>query len=146
MRKIVLFSLLIAGCSKNQTVKNQDSFPPDCYHCGMDIEAFKNFSAKAEGKEKYSFCSNRCLFTSLLISGLDARDKIYVMDYYTQTEIDGKKAFYVVGGDTPGPMGKDIFSFQTLESAKAYSEEHAGEQVVGFAQVDKEILKSVLSQ
>ncbi len=138
---LVILSVVLLGCDSKQNSTSQSA---ECPQCGMDVEAFKQFSSllTSDGKT-YTFCSNRCMFISTKIKGMKA-EKVVVRDYYTQSEIDGKSAFYVIGGDTPGPMGKDLFSFGTKESAEAYLREHAGEQVVTFEQVNQESLKQAL--
>jgi len=39
-------------------------------------------------------------------------DSIYVTDYYNLTLIDGYQAFYVVGSNVYGPMGKELIPLE----------------------------------
>lgn len=65
---------------------------------------------------------------------------ILVTDYYTQEAIDGKKAFYVIGSDTYGPMGKEFIPFGTLKSAQTFLKDHKGTQIVEFSQVEESLV------
>ena len=45
---------------------------------------------------------------------------IFVMDYYAVEFIDGRKAFYVAGSDTYGPMGKELIPFEKEAQAQEF--------------------------
>ena len=66
--------------------------------------------------------------------------EINVTDYYTLESIDGKKAFYVLGSNIYGPMGKELIPFKSEEDANKFKDEHFGEKVLRFEDLSKEIL------
>ena len=70
----------------------------------------------------------------------DAELTILVSDYYTGDAIDGMKAFYVVGSDVVGPMGKEFIPFKTLTSAQTFMKDHKGLQVVEFSKIDEALV------
>lgn len=65
---------------------------------------------------------------------------IWVSDYYTQEAIDGKKAFYVIGSDIYGPMGKEFIPFRTLKSAQTFLKDHKGSQIVEFSKISESLV------
>ena len=65
---------------------------------------------------------------------------ILVSDYYTQEAIDGKKAFYVIGSDTYGPMGKEFIPFSTLKSAQTFLKDHKGSQILEFSKIPESLV------
>lgn len=65
---------------------------------------------------------------------------LLVTDYYTQEAIDGKKAFYVIGSDTYGPMGKEFIPFKDEKSALSFKKDHKGERVLRFKEIDEALV------
>lgn len=65
---------------------------------------------------------------------------VLVTDYYTQEAIDGKKAFYVIGSDTYGPMGKEFIPFGSLQSAQTFLKDHKGTQIVEFSLIEEALV------
>lgn len=68
-------------------------------------------------------------------------DSIYVTDYYGLKFIDAKKAFYVLGSDVYGPMGKELAPFEKETDAKGFMKDHKGQKVVVFQEITDETLK-----
>lgn len=67
-------------------------------------------------------------------------DSIYVTDYYNLTYIDGYKAYYVIGSDVYGPMGKELVPFEKEEDAKGFMKDHKGGKVLGFKDITLKVL------
>lgn len=70
----------------------------------------------------------------------DAELTLLVSDYYSQEAIDGKKAFYVVGSDVMGPMGKEFIPFKTFKSAQTFMKDHKGLNIVEFSKIDEALV------
>lgn len=70
----------------------------------------------------------------------DVELTILVSDYYTGEAIDGKKAFYVVGSDVMGPMGKEFVPFKTFKSAQTFMKDHKGLQIVEFPKIEEALV------
>lgn len=66
--------------------------------------------------------------------------KILVTDYYTQKAIDGKSAFYVVGSDVWGPMGKELIPFETEASARNFLKDHHGTKIFKFTEINEKMV------
>ena len=69
--------------------------------------------------------------------------RAYVSDYYTGQTIDATKAWYVVGSDVTGPMGKELIPFGSKEEALRFMKDHKGQKVLSFSQITPEVLKSL---
>lgn len=70
-------------------------------------------------------------------------DAIYVTDYYDLTFIDGYKAYYVIGSDVYGPMGRELVSFREETAAKEFMKDHKGKSILRFKDVTHDVLKGL---
>lgn len=70
----------------------------------------------------------------------DKELSIVVSDYYTQEAIDGKKAFYVIGSDIYGPMGKELIPFSTFKSAQTFLKDHKGTEILEFSKISEALV------
>lgn len=68
---------------------------------------------------------------------------IRVKDYYSLTMIDGRSAYYVIGSDVYGPMGKELVPFAKLTDARGFMNDHRGKRVVRLNEITQTILKSL---
>ena len=69
--------------------------------------------------------------------------EIWVKDYYSLQWVDGRAAFYVIGSDVYGPMGKEFVPFATREAAANFAKDHKGEKILGFAEITDELVQSM---
>jgi nitrous oxide reductase accessory protein NosL len=69
-------------------------------------------------------------------------DSIYVHEYYSLTFIDGRKAYYVVGSDVFGPMGRELIPFLKEEDAFAFKKDHKG-KIMRFGDITEEVVKTL---
>ena len=68
---------------------------------------------------------------------------IYTKEYYSLKTIDAQTAYYVLGSDVTGPMGKEAVPFTTLEDAKAFKKDHKGREIMRFNEVTEALLKKM---
>ncbi len=71
--------------------------------------------------------------------------EIWVKDYYTLQWLDGRTAFYVVGSDVFGPMGKEFIAFSTREAAENFKADHHGHQIVTLHAITSEMVQEMRS-
>jgi nitrous oxide reductase accessory protein NosL len=69
-------------------------------------------------------------------------DSIYVHEYYSLTFIDGRKAYYVVGSEIYGPMGRELIPFLKEEDASAFTKDHKG-KILRFGNVTEAVVKTL---
>ncbi|GAB4403218.1 MAG: hypothetical protein OHK0053_27830 [Microscillaceae bacterium] len=118
----------------------------DCRHCGMPSDEFPEWQASLVSKGKtYWFCSPRCmfLFRQNPKSGLTEVSRIVVTDYYERKKIEAQKAYFVMGGDVPGPMGPDLVPHATRAAAEDFMKEHQGIEILTFAQITPKLLQKL---
>lgn len=68
---------------------------------------------------------------------------ISVTDYYSLTPVDGRKAWYVVGSDVFGPMGRELIPFAKKTDATEFMKDHAGKNLFRFEEVTPDVLKGL---
>ena len=67
--------------------------------------------------------------------------KILVRDYYTQKMLDGREAFYVIGSDVLGPMGKELIPLKSKEAARKFLADHQGKTNLRFDAITPKTLR-----
>ncbi|HTZ39427.1 MAG TPA: nitrous oxide reductase accessory protein NosL [Syntrophales bacterium] len=70
-------------------------------------------------------------------------DAIYVTDYYSLEPIDGLMAWYVVGSDIFGPMGKELVPFAKESDARGFMKDHKGKSLLRFKDVHVELIREL---
>ena len=70
-------------------------------------------------------------------------DVIYVTDYYDLKLIDGLKAFYVIGSDVYGPMGRELIPFSSRSEAEEFRKDHQGKAVLEFGGITHDAVKGL---
>jgi len=68
---------------------------------------------------------------------------IYVTEYYDVKLMDARNAFFVIGSDVYGPMGKELIPFFTKEDAGAFKKDHKGTRILSFDQVTPAIIRNL---
>lgn len=119
-----------------------------CPVCGMFVHKYPDWVAAAvfaDGSREV-FDGAKDLFRYLLdmrrFGGKQAPADVaalFVTDYYTLEPIDAKTAFYVVGSDVYGPMGKELIPFARRAQAEEFLRDHRGQRIVGFGEVEREL-------
>ena len=115
-----------------------------CPVCGMFVAKYAPWLAQiqmADGSTSFFDGVKDMLayyFEPKKYGGSSSAEDIYVKDYYNQKWIDGKKAFYVVGSDTMGPMGHEFIPFASTEEAEIFKKDHSGTMVMSFDQITLE--------
>lgn len=69
--------------------------------------------------------------------------EIWVRDYYSLQWLDGRAAFYVIGSDVYGPMGKEFVPFASREAADSFLRDHKGEKVLVFSEIGNDLVQSM---
>ena len=123
-----------------------------CPVCGMFVAPYPNWLGVIVYKDggRFFFDGPKDLFTCYLSPGKygPARNRadivdLYVVDYYSVAAIDGRKAFYVIGSDVRGPMGKELVPFAKKTDAEGFLKDHHGKKVLPFDEITPAMLKSL---
>jgi copper chaperone NosL len=151
--KIILlagFLFLSAAISPADDVGPAKPSPTDkCPVCGMFVAKYPDFVARIVFKDgTYAFFDGvkdmmKYYFNfAKYNSGKQVGDiaAIAVTDYYTLTITDGLTAYYVLGSDVYGPMGKELIPFKGEAEAKEFMKDHAGKSILSFNAIKPETL------
>jgi copper chaperone NosL len=68
---------------------------------------------------------------------------LYVTDYYSLESIEGTRAYYVIGSDVFGPMGKELIPFGKEVEAREFLKDHKGKRIFRFQEITPEVLKTL---
>jgi copper chaperone NosL len=92
-------------------------------------------------KDLFTFCNNVATYSP----GRSRSDiaAVRVKDYYTLSFIDGMKAFYVIGSDVLGPMGRELVPFMKESDAATFLKDHKGNKILRFGDITPQVLKSL---
>jgi copper chaperone NosL len=141
-------SLLWAGERKPAKPGPKDKCPV----CGMFVHKYPDFVAQILFKDGSSafFDGAKDMFKYYLdIQKFDPKrrqadiDSVYVTDYYSLGLVDGLKAFYVLGSDVYGPMGRELIPFEKESEAKGFLKDHGGKSLLRFHDVNPMILRGL---
>lgn len=68
-------------------------------------------------------------------------DSILLIEYYNFKFVDGVQAYYVLGSDVFGPMGRELIPFEKEADAQEFLKDHKGKKILRFKDVTQETLK-----
>jgi copper chaperone NosL len=123
-----------------------------CPVCGMFVTKYPDWIAQAIYRDgSYAvFDGAKDLFKYLFNPRTYAPTKraadiaaLYVTDYYSLTLVDGKTAWYVIGSDVLGPMGRELIPLAAEKEARQFMVDHKGKRLLRFAEVTAEALKGL---
>jgi len=121
-----------------------------CPVCGMFVTKYPDFLAEIlfkdgsyvvfDGtKDMFKYYFNLKKYNPK--KTLEDIDSVYVTDYYDLALIDGYQAFYVMGSDVYGPMGKELIPLEKEDDAKEFMKDHKGQSTVRFKDVTHEMIR-----
>lgn len=123
-----------------------------CPVCGMFVHKYPNWVGQIVFNDKAyaSFDGPKDMFKYYFdLKKYNPKKKIndiggiWVTDYYTIRLIDGKTAFYVVGSDLLGPMGRELIPHISAKAAENFMKDHGGNKVLKFDEVDIDLIESL---
>ena len=152
--RLTVFAILLTFslASAQEAKPVQPSKEDKCPVCGMFVAKYPDFLAQIIFKDNsYAlFDGVKDLFKYYFDikkynPSKDIPDivAIYVADYYSLNPIDGRRAWYVVGSDVYGPMGKELIPFQKEDEAKEFMTDHGGKMLMRFDEVTPGLIKGL---
>ena len=145
---IISYTFVAAGDLQPRKVSPQDKCPV----CGMFVAKYPDFIAQIVFKDGSQVFFDGVKDMMKYYFNLPKYDPakttadigvILVSDYYKLTVIDGRKAWYVNGGDVYGPMGKELIPFQDEAAAKEFKVDHKGTAILQFKDLTPEIIQTL---
>ncbi len=68
---------------------------------------------------------------------------VAVLDYYSLTWIDARKAWYVLGSDVYGPMGRELIPLEREAGAREFMRDHKGIRIIRFSEATPGVIKTL---
>ncbi len=68
---------------------------------------------------------------------------IYVSEYYDMKSIKAEDAFFVVGSDVYGPMGRELIPLSSKAEAETFTADHKGKTILRFKDVNRETIEKL---
>ena len=68
---------------------------------------------------------------------------IHVTEWYDMRLITAQKAFYVIGSDVYGPMGRELIPFRTRKDAETFKYDHKGKRILTFEEVTPVVIRQL---
>ena len=149
----LLLCLALASLSLAEEKKPLKPSKTDkCPVCGMFVAKYPDWLAQVRFNDQKTvfFDGAKDLFKYLFAVGSYHPSRsaagisaIYVTDYYTLDFIDAAAAFFVVGSDVYGPMGRELIAFSTAAQAEEFMGDHNGREIIRFDAVSTELLHTL---
>lgn len=149
----VLFFLLVDfSASAAQTNSLLPPARAKCPVCGMFVVKYPDWISSITFRDRTSayFDGPKDMFTYYLnmkkynpAKGRADIVAVQVKNYYDLSMIDAMKAFYVIGSDVYGPMGKELIPFRSASDANEFLKDHKGRKILRFSDINQELLKTL---
>lgn len=68
---------------------------------------------------------------------------IWVTEYYDMASVKAKSAYFVVGSDVFGPMGKELIPFNSMDAAKEFKKDHRGTAILPFKKITPAVIEQL---
>lgn len=149
-----VFSILFVGFAAlaDEPKPAKPSATDKCPVCGMFVAKYPDFLAQIHFSDGMAvfFDGAKDMFKYYLSlkKYAPSRDPsrvaaVYVTDYYSLLPVDGKSAYYVVGSNVFGPMGKELIPFEKESDANEFLFDHVGKEVLPFKAVTLDVLQKL---
>ncbi len=155
--KRLVFSILVGILCA--TLAQADDFKPvkptredKCPVCGMFVAKYPDFLCEIVFKDgSHAFFDGaKDMFKYYLnLEQYNTSQKksdigsVFVTDYYSLEMIDGLTAYYVLGSNIFGPMGRELIPFKSQAEAKDFMVDHSGKSMARFDKVTHELMKGL---
>jgi nitrous oxide reductase accessory protein NosL len=143
---MVATSLAFAGELKPHKVGSKGKCPV----CGMFVAKYPDFAAQIQFRDGSTvhFDGAKDMFKYYLNLARYAPGKktaditaVFVTNYYDLTPVDGLPAYYVLGSDVYGPMGRELIPFVKESEARDFLKDHKGKSIIRFSDVTADVLR-----
>ncbi|RII29237.1 MAG: nitrous oxide reductase accessory protein NosL [Geobacter sp.] len=140
------FSLALAADLKPHKAGPKDKCPV----CGMFVAKYPDFAAQITFRDgaTFHFDGAKDMFRFYLNLSRYAPGKkttdvaaVFVTNYYDLSLVNGLTAYYVIGSDVYGPMGRELIPFVRETEARDFMKDHHGTSRIRFRDVTPAILK-----
>lgn len=151
---LVLLLLLVLAVSAGAAgpVAKKPAGSDKCPVCGMFVAKYPDFAAQIQfnngsvshfdgAKDLFKYYLDSARYTAGRKSGEVAA--IFVNSYYSLTPIDAHSAWFVIGSDVFGPMGRELIPFAKESEAREFMTDHKGKKMLRFRDITPAIIKGL---
>ena len=141
--------LMLATPGIAEEAAKRPSAKDKCPVCGMFVSKYPDWTATVafqDGSVAW-FDGAKDLFKFLVDPGRFVPGRkpadirvVTVTDYYAVKPLDEREAYFVVGSDVFGPMGKELVPFGKRAEADEFLRDHRGKRVLRFNDVNRAVL------
>ncbi len=147
---MALFLILATLSFSEKKTPPKPSAADKCPVCGMFISKYQDFLAEViykdgtavffdGAKDMFKYClSPEKYHPSRKKSDIDS---IYVTDYYSLDLVDAYQAYFVLGSDIYGPMGRELIPLSKQAEANEFMKDHKGTSLLTFGQITLDTLE-----
>lgn len=148
---LVLFSLKSFGLAA-ETKMPRPTAKDKCPVCGMFITKYPDWTSTILFKDgsRAFFDGPKDMFKYLFdlkrynpSKKTEDIEALWVLDYYAVASINAKNAWYVLGSDVLGPMGRELIPLEKESGAKEFLKDHQGKKIIKFSEVTTEVIKTL---
>ena len=148
---MVFLLLLLPGLTPAEPAP-QPGARDKCPVCGMFVAKYPDWTAVLtlkDGKTEFFDGVKDMLryYHSLTRSAPKLRQEdirgMRVKDYYSLDSVDATSAWYVIGSDVLGPMGKEVVPFAKEANARSFFADHRGIRILRFSGMTPEVIKGL---
>jgi nitrous oxide reductase accessory protein NosL len=120
-----------------------------CPVCGMFVKRYPDWvaAARLRGGDQLVFDGAKDLLRWWLDPGRYTPGRtqadveaLSVTDYYDLRAVDARAAWFVLGSDVLGPMGRELVPFGSEAEAREFLADHHGRRVIRFGDVTPALL------
>ncbi len=150
---LVSFVVILHGATFNASGSDLTPVKPSrndkCIVCGMFVAKYPDWTSEIILKDGRVLFFDGCkdLFKYYFqmkkyTPGSDKSDisTIFVTEYYDVTFINALNAFFVIGSNVYGPMGRELIPFQTETDSTEFLKDHDGKQIIRFNEIKPGII------
>ena len=113
-----------------------------CPVCGMFVAKHPKWAAMVVDSNGHKFYFDGVKDMAKYLQNHTFK-RAYVSDYYSGQALDATKAYYVLGSDVTGPMGKELIPFANKDDAKAFMQAHRAKAILQWKDITKDVLKEL---
>lgn len=123
-----------------------------CPVCGMFITKYPDWTSAVIFKDgsRAFFDGQKDMFKYFfdlkrfnLLKKIEDIEAIWVQDYYALAPINARTAWYVLGSDVFGPMGREFIPLEKESDAREFLKDHKGKRIIKFIEVTAEVIKTL---
>lgn len=148
----IILVLVLGRASAEPPSPKKPSKDVKCPVCGMFVYKYPDWVAQIVFKDGFVafFDGAKDMFKYYFDLKSYNPDKsikdieaIFVTEWYGMQAVEASGAFFVIGSDVYGPMGKELIPLKSAPEAEEFLNDHKGKTVLTFTQISPDTIKDL---